>query len=105
MSDYRGIKDPLLHGVTKTAEWTFIYIIVAAFNNAESQDQVSCGHTVINTMEGIRKEPVETALIAGVKNFFQNSKSHPKIGGCKGDMKQIPYSKHGTNGRPAFVHP
>jgi hypothetical protein len=33
-------------------------------------------------MEGIRKEPVETALVAGVQNFFQKSRSHPKILGA-----------------------
>lgn len=30
-------------------------------------------------MEGIRKESVKTTLIAGVQNFFQKSRSHPKI--------------------------
>jgi hypothetical protein len=33
-------------------------------------------------MEGIRKEPVESALIAGVQKFFQKSRSHPKILGA-----------------------
>jgi hypothetical protein len=52
----------------RTAGRTFIYIIVAAFNNA-GQVQVSRDNTVNNTMEGIRKEPVETALIVGVQKF------------------------------------
>jgi hypothetical protein len=34
-------------------------------------------------MEGIRKEPVESALIAGVKKFFQKSRSIPKILGAE----------------------
>jgi hypothetical protein len=55
----------------KTAERTFIFFIIVAFKNAESQDQVSCDQTVNNRMEGIRKEPVGSALIAGVQNFFQ----------------------------------
>jgi hypothetical protein len=48
------------------------YFIVASFSDAESEYHISCVHTANSSLGGIWKEPVKTALNAGVQNISKN---------------------------------